>query len=228
MFTFNNNTDTNNNNNNRNHNHDHGRHVADDEELDRLFAEIEKKTGLIQLTHGQLHTSVDLKFAEMLTTQLWIKIDESTKIGLAENNIVLTLERLVTSTMEIGEHQRKALVGAFYLRCIMELGIFTELYMLELLENSNTKTKDTYFVCSANVNRINLDTILIGNFVFRIVNPTKIWTKDNVETKRRAADDVGKREKVMMEILTEKVVLVNFFFDTAKVHISQPLYKLDL
>lgn len=215
-------------------------------DLDEFYEQIDRESSSLYVQTGQsaanapdetfdlakLKKSIDalvihenIKLYDACAVTLWGKVPADTRSKMMSESNVYKLDCYISGVLMQPLVTREATTARFFLRVIKQFGMISALCNMQLFKLQSRE--NVYFMCSTMARRIDAKTILTGNFLFRFVSPKKEWKEDNINARVKYEESICKVVYDGVEVLQEKVVFENFFFDVSNHNVALPMLELN-
>lgn len=209
------------------------------EKIDREASHIYAKSGVSPQTAldegldlNKLKKSIDalviqenIRLYDVCAVTLWGKVPSETKLKMLTESNVYKLDCYISGVLMQPVATRDKTTARFFLRVVKQYGMISTLCNMQLFK---LQTRDSvFFLCTTMVRRIDANTILTGNFLFRFISPKREWKDDSINTRVRYEEGICKVVHDGVEVMQEAVICENFFFDVSNHSVALPMLELN-
>jgi len=186
----------------------------------------DKTTVFDQQQEEQQSRANFIRLREVCLLKKWdnIKPDQLREKVQKEQNVIRT-HYITEAELQVPFELREETTARFFLYILKQEGLFNDIYDMEVFTMESTKQQ--FLLCSTLSRRIDVRCILTGDYVFQLVNSSKVWNPDNMEEKMQFVDGVCKMAHEGPKILGEKVIFRNFYFNILNHPASDPILELN-
>jgi hypothetical protein len=148
----------------------------------------------------------------------WEKISATMKEHLLKEPNVDKTSMIMTGILNVPIDKRRMVTPRFFLLKQKHRGYFYELQKAKII--TQKRTSDNYLLCSTMSRRIDENSILTGNYLFKLIEePTR---EDGTKKEIPQAETIFKSQVDVMQVFLKNATFYNFYFEVIEHGSAEP------